>query len=225
MAQLLPIYLQLAPEMGGTRFGPFTARIDIGSDERRCQLVLPSNLGIFPVHAVAIQVEPGVLGVQPAGQGCQLFVTPNGQAQAWPVTSPVQMRPGDQLTLGTPAGPRFTMMADTGAADSAHKVMADARAHGSEAGMIYALSRLTDRLFGAPSAGGVAGEIQRRGQAEMLRTSPWREMYAIQTRLKSGVFTSPRALVSIAVALFGVISTGSLTCSGIFYAIYRATMW
>lgn len=223
MSETLPIYLQLVPEQGGIRFGPFRQRFDIGSDARRTQLVLDARHGIFPVHAVGAQMQPGLLTVQPAAQGCTLFVTPAGQSHAWPVTAPVQVKHGDQLTFGTPEGPRFFVVVEQPA--ETDDLLQQARSKGGEAGALHAIGGVMDRIFGPPDASGIKGEVQRRTQAEMLRRSPYREIYGIWTRLKTGVLTSPRTIVALVIAIFGLVSTGGLTCSGLVLAFYRAVMY
>ena len=225
MSDALPIYLQLAPEQGGIRFGPFKQRFDIGSDTRRVQLVLDARHGIFPIHAIGAQMQPGLLTLQPAAPGCNLFVTPAGQSHAWPVTAPVQVKHGDQLTFGTPEGPRFMVYVDQAAAQGADQILKAAGQKGGEAGALHAISGFMDRIFGPPESSGIAGEVQRRSQAELLRRSPYREIYGIWTRLKTGVLTSPRTVVALVIAFFGLVSTGGLTCSGLVLAFYRAVMY
>ena len=43
-------FLQLPPELGGLRFGPFDQWIQIGSDPKRNQIVLDPAHGVFPSH-------------------------------------------------------------------------------------------------------------------------------------------------------------------------------
>lgn len=224
MAQHVPIYLCLPLDLGGTRFGPFTKRVDIGSDRTLNQLVLDSRHGIFPQHAVGVQSETGVLTLQPTGPQAQLFVMPNGQAHVWPIKGPVQVRPGDTVIFGTPAGPRFVVWVDPMHLKSSSQVMAEARAKGGDQGAMLALGSAVDRMFGAPSSSGIAGEIQRRAQAELLTTGAGSTAYNVAQRARTGAFTNPRAIVGAAVALLGLIGTGSVTCSGVLWALYRALM-
>ena len=224
MAQTVPIYLQLPPQLGGTRFGPFTNRIDVGSDRKTCQLVLDGRHGVFPHHAVAVQNERAVLTLQPVGPQAQVFVIPYGQAQTWPVRAPVQVKPGDTIVFGTPAGPRFLVWVDPKHLKSREQVLAEAKAAGGEAGALHALGTALDGVIGGPKHGGYSGEIKRRAQAELLRSGPFQQMYGLWTRARSGSLTQPRVIVGIVFALLGIIGTGSLTCSGVFYAIYRVVM-
>jgi hypothetical protein len=212
--------------MGGTRFGPFGAKIEIGSDPKRNALVLDSRHGVFPTHAVVQQADPpGTLVVQPAGPQCQVFVIPQGQSHPWPVKAPVQVKTGDQLVFGTPTGPRFVVQVDLSALHGADHVMQQAAARGGEAGALHAIGTAVDRVFGAPKVGGVAGEVHRRSQSSLLTTSPGREIYALYTRAKSGVLTSPRTVVGLIVAIVGLMFTGGLTCSGIIAAFYRVVIY
>lgn len=221
MTQFLPIYLQLPPEQGGVRFGPFTNHVNVGSDAKRCQLVLDGRHGIFPTHAMASQVSPGVLSVQAAGPQCQLFVVPYGQTHPWPVKAPVQVKNGDTLIFGTPQGPQFTVMVDDSALKSTQDLVKEGKSKGGEAGFMHAASAFTDKIFGAPESSGIKGEVHRRAQSELLRKSPFREIYGLWMRIKHGSLTSPRTVVAILFALFSLVLTGGMTCSGILAVIAR----
>lgn len=225
MAQHVPIYLQLPPQLGGTRFGPFTKRIDIGSDRKLNQIVLDSRQGIFPTHAVAVQTDTAVLTVQPARPQAQVFVIPNGQMQTWPVHGPVLVHPGDVLVFGTPAGPRFQVWVDPKHLKGRDQILTEAKSKGGEAGAMHALGAAVDSIFGAPKQGGIRGELQRRAQAELLTKGPGRGIYQLWTRARSGVLTSPRTIVALAIALFGLVTTGGLSCSGVILAFYRVVMY
>lgn len=224
MAQHVPIYLCLPVELGGTRFGPFTKRVDIGSDGKLNQLVLDSRHGIFPQHAVGVQSETGVLTLQPTGPQAQLFVIPNGQAHVWPIKGPVQVRPGDTVIFGTPAGPRFIVWVDPMHYKSSGQILNEAKAKGGDQGAMLALGSAVDRVFGAPSSGGIAGEIQRRAQAELLTTGAGSTAYNAVRKARTGALTNPRNLVAAGVAVLGLLGTGSITCSGVLWAVYRAMM-
>jgi hypothetical protein len=43
--------LELAPQFGGTRFGPFAQGATLGSDPARCHITLPAEMGVRPVDA------------------------------------------------------------------------------------------------------------------------------------------------------------------------------
>ena len=201
------------------------ARIDIGSDNKLNALVLDGRHGVFPTHAVMQATDPpGTLVIQPTGPQCQVFVIPNGQTHPWPVKAPVQVKTGDQVVFGTPAGPRFVVQVDLSALRSAQEVVDHAARRGGEAGLLHALGTAMDRVFGPPAVGGVAGEIHRRSQSSLLTRSPFREVYAVWSRARSGVLTHPRAVVGLIVAITGLLFTGGLTCSGLSAAFYNVVM-
>lgn len=216
-------YLQLAPEMGGLRFGPFTGMVQIGSERTRNQLVLDPAHGIFPSHATLIETGPGVYTVGPVDHGCKVFVIPAGQQQMWPVQGYVQARAGDLLIFGTPAGPRFQLQ--TAAAPTPGLASGTATATGGN--VLGALSA----LFGPPPSnrgtsygGRVANEMARRSRATLLTKSPWREIYAVVTRFRTGALTNPRVLVSALSAVVTVVLGGGVTCSGLALAVWNAVM-
>ena len=142
-----------------------------------------------------------------------------------PASDTLAVALGALMFRSSDRGETWNPLIDHSVTQSADKVVADARAMGAEAGAVHAVNRFLDGMFGPPRGSGIGAEVQRQAQARMLRKSPYREIYAVWTRMRSGAFTSPRALVSIAIALMGLVATGSLTCSGVFYAIYRAVMW
>lgn len=214
-------YLQLAPEMGGLRFGPFQGPIQVGSDPRRNQIVLDKSHGIFPAHATLVETG-GLYTVAPVQQGCQVFLAPQGQAQVWPVHSPVQARPGDVVIFGTPAGPRFQIQAVSAADRSAAQAIQHGAKVGGERGFLQAANGVMDSIFGPSKQRGIAGEIQRRARARMLTRSPWREIYGFWTRFRHGSLTSPMVIVSVLSAVGAALLGGGATCSGVLLAAWNA---
>jgi len=192
--------LQLAPEHGGTTFGPFHGMISIGSDPGQCQLMLPSNQGIYPLHATLAETGDTWV-ISPTSPECGVFVVPPGQQRAWPIQAAQQLAAGSQIIFGTLTGPRFTPQRG-GAVGRA------ATAIGNSTG-----SRL-------------ASEVGRQGMARLLTQSPFRELYQASHRLRSGAFANPYYLVAAVLALGGaLVGAGGLSCSGAGYAVYRALMY
>lgn len=218
-------FMQLPPELGGLRFGPFDEWIQIGSDARRNQIVLDPSHGVFPVHCAIRALPDGRYSVAPVTPECRVFIMPSGQNQVWPVTSPVQASHGDMVIFGTPSGPRFHLLREGPAAKapSAAEIVQTARRTGGERGLIEGLSSFGARLTQRPTQGGISGEIQRRAQARMLSQSgPMRSAYMLWTRFRHGSLTSPYFIVGAMSALIGLIGTGSVSCSGIFYIIWTS---
>ena len=53
-------FLELAPEFGGTRFGPFTGfEIRLGSDPTRNDITIPESLGVAPEHVKVLRQPDG----------------------------------------------------------------------------------------------------------------------------------------------------------------------
>ena len=49
---IIGTYLQLAPEFGGTEFGPYEdLEVTLGADHTSCHIHIPADFGTFPIHA------------------------------------------------------------------------------------------------------------------------------------------------------------------------------
>lgn len=216
----LTTFLQLPPELGGLRFGPFKGQVVFGSDAKRSQIVLDPGHGVYPVHATMGLLDDGSYSLAPATKECKLFVVPQGQPHVWPVTSPVQARAGDTIILGTPSGPRFQIQQEGfHKALSARQVASEAAAAGGEQGLVYGVNRMMAGVF-KPQANTIQGEVARRAQAKMLATpGPARTAYFLWTRFRSGQLFTPYYLVGIGIGLVGLMGTGAVSCSGVLYII------
>ncbi len=217
-----PTFLQLPPEMGGLRFGPFPGDITIGSDQKRCQIVMDPSHGVFPVHAKIGPLGGGAFTVAPATPKCKVFIMPAGQVHVWPITGPVQARVGDLVVVGTPGGPRFQLQTQGPAAPppSAQQIVQTAKQTGGEAGFVQGASQMIDGLFRPSTRGGVAGEVRRQAQSRMIARNPAaRQFYAVWTRMRTNVFNNPYYWVAGAIALFSLFGTGTLSCSGLGYVL------
>ena len=148
---------------------------------------------------------------------------PAGQPQVWPVRGPVQASAGDLVIFGTPAGPRFVIVRDGAAkASSVGQIVQTARQTGGEKGFVQGASALAG-VFKPPSATGIAGEIQRRAQAKALATpGPLRTAYELWTRYRWGSLTSPYFIVGMMASIVGMIGTGTVSCSGVMYAVWTS---
>lgn len=217
-------FMQLPPELGGLRFGPFEQWIQIGSDPKRNQIVLDPAHGIFPMHCTVGLLPDGRYSVTPASAECKVFLMPNGQSQVWPVTSAVQASHGDMVIFGTPSGPRFQILQQgpRGAAPTAREAVGAVKQTG-ERGFVDSVSSMMDAMFRPSTQGGIQGEVQRRAQAQMLAgAGPMRNVYVFWTRFRSGTFSSPYYIVAVLSALVGLIGTGSVSCTGILVAVWSA---
>ncbi len=220
-------FLQLPPELGGLRFGPFDEWIQIGSDPKRNQIVLDPAHGVYPAHCAIGHLPDGRYSVTPVSAECKVFIVPGGQQQLWPVTGPVQASHGDMVVFGTPTGPRFHILREgpVGQAPTAGEIVQTARQTGGERGFVQGITGLAGALTRPASTkgGGIAREIQRRSQASMLSSNgPARMIYVMSTRFRQGQLFSPYMIVGMGIAIIGTLGTGSLTCSGLLYTIWTS---
>ncbi|MCB9685014.1 MAG: hypothetical protein H6738_07675 [Alphaproteobacteria bacterium] len=214
-------FLQLPPELGGLRFGPFPGPVNLGSDAKRCQVVLDPSHGVYPVHVTIQPMNGGVYTIAPATRDGKVFLIPYGQAQVWPLTGPVQAKVGDLVVVGTPHGPRFQIQdeAPLGAAPSAAQIVQNARATGGEAGFVQGVTSAVNDVF-RPAGGGIKGEVQRRATSMALASSgPFRDAYVMWTRVRTGMLNNPYWIVVLLFGILGVIGTGTVSCTGIGYVL------
>jgi len=220
-------YLQLPPEQGGLRFGPFTGIVQIGSDSRRCQIVLDANMGVYPLHATLAEAPGGMYHFAPTELAAKCFVVQQGSPQMWPVNGAVQVSSGDSVIVGTPGGPRFLIQGGgpPGIAAGPAAPGMGATASGAGAGMMSALGG----LFQAPSRGrrnqnlsqGIADEFARRGRSRLMTKSPFREIYSFWHRYKSGSLFNPVYIVGSLFTVFGMITAGTVSCSGLLFSLWQ----
>jgi hypothetical protein len=182
-------FLDLAPEYGGTRFGPFHQGATLGCDPTRCHITLPAELGIRPVHAW-IAPSGGGLVLQVGEVGAAVFVLAAGRPV--PVQGSQSIGPGDVLLLGGRAGVRFSLQpADQTAARST--------------------APQTGRR-GPPTAAAMAAEAKRQAGVAVMTTRSGAQASHFLHRLQSGAFTNPRFVFGAIVAVGGALLAG---CSGL----------
>jgi hypothetical protein len=215
------LFLQLPPELGGVRFGPFPGNVTIGSDPKRSQIVLDPSMGIFPSHALLGRLGDGSLSLSPGAKEAKVFLMPNGQPHVWPITSAVQVNLGDQIIVGTPTGPRFQLLGDQpmAAAPSAAQIVSTAQ-RGGEKGFVQSMSAAVDGIF-RPTGGGISGEVQRQLTSRALARNPWiRDGYTFWTRFRSGSLFSPYMVVGLMFAVISMLGAGTFSCSGAMWVLW-----
>ncbi|RME28772.1 MAG: hypothetical protein D6798_01590 [Deltaproteobacteria bacterium] len=196
------ITLTLAPEFGGTCFGPFPAgNIALGSDVEHCHIALSTALGLDPVHAWVTLQEDGACWLQPTRVGTGLFLYRAAGGGAQPVSGAVPLRPGDSFALGQPHGPRFIV------AEAAEPVAAPGGRRG----------RLPPRGGrGVPTADAMADEVKRQISSTAMTWGPFAQLSQVFYRFRSGALMQPRYLVGAVIALMGMVATG---CAGLVAAL------
>lgn len=189
--------LTLDAARGGTRFGPFgPGTLTFGSDPSRCQIVVPSESGILPCHAM-ISVHGSGWRIQPAAIGAPIFVRTMGRLQ--PVSSYADVSVGDEIVLGSPQGPSYRV-------DRAGTAPRAATANSSSV------------LSGIPGSEHLTADaFKREGWRQLessLVTLPYgRDIYRIVHRVRTGAWLRPRNIIAGAVALVVFLGGGCLTCA------------
>lgn len=221
MAKARNLFLQLPPEFGGVRYGPFPGNVLIGSDPKHCQITLAPSMGVFPSHALLGRLADGSLSLSPHSRESKVFLMPNQQPHVWPVTGPVVINPGDFIIVGTPSGPRFQLQTDQplAQAPTAGQILTTAQ-RGGEKSFVDSVSHALDGVF-QPAGGGISGEIQRQLTSRMLARNPVvRDVYYLWTRFRHGSLFSPYVIVGLLFALVSFVGTGSVSCSGLMWVFW-----
>jgi len=185
-------FLQLAPEFGGTRFGPFTGvEIRLGSDPSRNDITLPEALGVAPEHVKILAQPDGSYILAPVDRTAAVWIRRAGTARPRQVTTPVAVQAGDAFSLVTAEGVRFEL-----------QVEAQARAPGRDAqgaGLGASGSRV---------ATGVLGEIRRVGLAKFFTTRIGHFLQTAWRFVATGQIFSPVYIVMGLTMLSGWILAG-----------------
>lgn len=213
----MALFLQLPPEMGGLRFGPFDGIVQLGSDARRCQVVLDSSQGVYPIHATLAAAGGGQFHFAPADLNAKCFVVQQGSPQVWPVQGAVEVKLGDAIVVGTPGGPRFLLMDATG-----HQPARPAGGLGMIGSFQQAIGmKPTRRVNQQSMQQGIADEMQRRAQASLMRNSTFRELSYLQRRLKTGQLFNPVTIVGTLITIGSMLLAGGVSCSGALFALWQ----
>ena len=104
-------FLQLAPEFGGTKFGPFDhVEVRLGSDPSNSDITLPPTLGVADQHVKLIKQQDGSFIVAPVDRTAAVFHFRAGSGRPKQVLAPTAVSNGDSFALVTPEGPRFFIL-------------------------------------------------------------------------------------------------------------------
>lgn len=195
------LFLQLSPEFGSTKFGPFTgAEIRLGNDPGRNDIVLPENLGVSVEHCrVVKQQGDETFIVAPVDRTSLVFVWRKDGRPPKQITAPQALTDGDGFSLGAAEGPRFIIVLEYpkpagGAPD----------AGGPKAGLGKAAQKLSSK--------GLLDEIKRRGFAKALTSSLGHNLANAFTFIKSGTFLQPRYIIVGLMLFSGYLFAGTLSC-------------
>lgn len=192
------MYLALAPDQGGTTFGPFPQGATLGSDARQCHVVLPAAMGVLPVHAWVVPAGDRAWSVVPADQDAVVYVG-RGAMSPSVIRGPTQVNDGDTIVLVNPEGPRFTLSAGHQPAPRPH--------------------RLGGRRM--PTAQDFADEIKRQVGVTAMSSGPFREVANAFYRFRSGAFLQPRYIIA---GVIGLAAAATAGCAGI-WAMLHHLLW
>ena len=197
-------FLQLSPEFGGVRFGPFEgAEIRLGSDESRNDITLPEALGVSGQHVRILIQSDGSYIVAPVERTASVFHWRAGSRRSKHITAPMAVAAGDSFSLVTPKGPLFTIQQVKG-----KKEVAEA-AEESQGPKIPNLN------MGRLSGSGLAAEIKRRGMARVLTSTLGHYVNNTWTFVKTGQLFSPRYVVTGLIIASGWIMAGGASCTAL----------
>jgi hypothetical protein len=211
----MPTFLQLAPEQGGNRFGPFNGgAIQLGSDQKKCQIFLGMP-GIAPIHATVMDHGNGAYTVAPSQRGLGLLLMQNGQLR--PLDQPAQARVGDTIYVGGHNGARFTLQFDGPGGNRGAGVALGGMAPAAAA--VQSQSHMPNVGGRYAKQGGfgnaMANELQRQAFGRLLAKTPLRDYYSLIYRFRSGSALQPRYIISAVGALVFLFGGSLVSCTGI----------
>lgn len=200
----LVTYIRLAPEFGGTRFGPFEGlEVRLGSNPERCHIVLSEALGVLPEHAKLLRQRDNSLILTPAERTATLFLWKPGDRRPSQVHTPTAIRPGDAFSLVTHDGPRFFVELD--------QLPPEVKAAREQETKVRTGRR---RL----SAETMAAEGKRQAWSSLLTMGPAQLAQRAWVYIKSGAIYQPRNIFLGVAILGGYIFGGWAMCSRKKYA-------
>jgi len=195
-------FLQLSPEFGGTKFGPFTGiEIRLGSDPGSSDITLPETLGVIPQHVKLLKQQDESFILAPVDRAAPLYHFRGDTGEPKLVTSPLAVVAGDSFSLVTPHGPRFLLVV----AGDPKAIAAGARESEGPG--------LAGR--GAHMQRGVLAEIQRRGFAAVFTSRLGNMFMRGWQMVKTGQIFSPIYIVSGMLLLAGWFGAGGTACAAL----------
>jgi hypothetical protein len=193
------VFLQLAPEFGGTKFGPFAgAEIRLGSDPSRNDIVLPEALGVAMEHVRLVKQQDESFIIAPTERTASVFVWRADGRPGKQITAPVAVGAGDGFSVVTAEGPRFYIVLELPKA-------AEAAAGGAKDGFGKSKGALTGKSM--------MKEIKRQGLTKVLTTGLGQSFQASWTFVKSGSIFKPRYIIAGLALASGWIFAGGTACS------------
>jgi hypothetical protein len=197
----LVLYLTLAPEFGGTRFGPFEGiEARLGADRERCHITLPESLGVAREHCKVLRQGGNNLILTPSERTAAVFLWKGDARRPTQIQTPTAVRPGDSFSLVTPEGPRFIV--------ELGPLPPEMQAQRSAA---------RKRGPGNLTADGFANAGKDLLLARLYTLSPVSLLMRAKHFVTSGAIWQPRILLLMAVSLGGYVGMGASGCSAMKY--------
>ncbi len=192
-------FLELAPEFGGTLFGPFPGpEIRLGSSPDRTDIRLPETLGVAAVHCRVVRQDDTTWLIAPVDRAAAVWFHRSSGGRPSQLDAPVAARAGDAFSLVTPEGPRFTLRIETGkSADDA-----SGKSHGQPPPSSNFVAR-----FGR--------EIFRIGLARMITARIGASGMWLYNFVRNGTFLSPVFLVGFLTMGSGWFLAGGSSCAAL----------
>ncbi len=205
-------FLQLAPEFGGTRFGPFVGyEIRVGSDPNRNDITVPESLGVAPEHVKILRQPDDTFILAPVERTATLFYWRAGATRPTQLNAPRAVQDGDGFSLVTAEGPRFYILLEN------DKKRALEKAKESEGPGAAGLGKnLNSR--------GIMAEIKRVGLAKALTSKMGNGLMKVWTFIKTGQFLSPMYIIMGMTMLSGYLFAGGSTCAAVNFRSKNTTL-
>lgn len=195
------LYLVLAPEFGGTRFGHFEQmEVRLGSDPQRCHITLPEALGVAKEHCKVLRNPDNSLLVAPSERTAGVFVWKGDARRPTQIQTPTAVRSGDAFALVSPDGPKFFL--EIGPLPAS--VLQARRSPSS------GRKNLTAAKF--------AQEIRRRISATLYTFSPVAMAARAWYMIQSGMIWQPRFIIGGLVLLSGWMMAAPAGCAAWWYS-------
>jgi len=196
----LVTFLQLSPEFGGMRFGPFQGvEIRLGSDPEANDVTLPETLGVSPQHVKVLQQGEESFIIAPVDRTSTVFIWRQNSNKPKQITTPMAVRTGDGFSLVTPEGPRFYIQQE-----QSHK-------NRDKMG-----GSIADRAMKKmPTSRGLFEEVKRRGLAKVMSTKIGNFFQYGYRFVVSGQIFNPVYIVAGIMALSGWFFAGGASCAAL----------
>ncbi|MCA9495126.1 MAG: hypothetical protein KC621_34595, partial [Myxococcales bacterium] len=199
-------FLQLAPEFGGTKFGPFDhVEVRLGSDPSNSDITLPPTLGVADQHVKLIKQQDGSFIVAPVDRTAAVFHFRAGSGRPKQVLAPTAVSNGDSFALVTPEGPRFFILLEKDPRAAARSAE-EAEGPGWK-------PKMPGNMGNNRFARGIWREIKRRGFAAVFTTRLGNMAMRLNMMVRSGAIFSPIYMVGGILMISGWLFAGGTSCS------------